>query len=135
MKPDLYRLQRRRLRADLLLIERGVNRETRRRIWRLAALEGFTSLSRAIRDESLIEVWRRVFFGDPGWFDLGCRRAGRRARKAHSRRAQRERMARHREAWRGVCENEANPGAHNLPTQSIAEWGAAFEAMGRTEAQ
>ncbi len=100
MKPDLYRRERRRLRADALLIERHIDRETRRRIWRMARIVGFTSLSRAVRAESIVAVWRRLFSGDPGWFDVLLPAARRRDRKAHNRRAQQQRMAAHQQRER-----------------------------------
>lgn len=118
MKPDRYRRERRRLRADWDLIKRGASRETRRRIWRLvrvrhAQLARPTCLSRAVLYVAP-ELWDQIFPGRKrGWTSADARRA----RKTAHRRAQRERMARHQaEGW----------------TASDAEWDARLGAKGRT---
>ncbi len=121
MARDLYRRERRRLRADRLLIARKVDRETRRRIWRLARVMdgGFTSLSRLVdlfEDLGLprtLNLRHQVFPAWPktpeviAWGRAVCRVA----RKAHNRQAQRERMAAHQEEFRGC----AQPTAHAHP--------------------
>lgn len=95
MKPDRYRRERRRQRADRLLIARKVDRETRRRIWRGVRLRERlgrqTCLSRAVLFVS-VDLLVQVFPGwKPGWSSAN----GRCIRKARNRRAQRERMAAH----------------------------------------
>lgn len=89
---DLYRGERRRRRADALLIARKVDRATRRRIWSTVR---FTTLSRALLGE-VPELWLQVFGVRRGWTKADERRA----REAASRRAQRERMARHQQRAR-----------------------------------
>ena len=117
VKPDPYRRERRRLRADAVLIARRIDRETRRRIWR-AARRPFTSLSRALESSGVVSdtagvgmpfLWFQVF---PGWDKTPetiawGRALCRKGRKAQRRREQRDRMAEHQAAWRGVCEAAA----------------------------
>lgn len=118
MKADRYRRERRRRRCDLLLIARGVDRETRRRIWR-AGRRGFTSLSRAawaVLDDhpNGFDIWLRIFpHRDVEAEALAAagRAAIRRARKLVNRRRQRERMKAHQQS------------AHAART-SAGEWAA-----------
>jgi hypothetical protein len=92
---DLYRRERRRLRADAVLIARRVDRETRRRIWRVVRLVGFTSLSRAVRSQP-DEVREQVFPGWPLWLSVAAYgRFQRQERRRVNRRKQRDRMAAH----------------------------------------
>lgn len=111
MKCDPYRRERRRLRADALLVARKVDREARRRLWR-GARKPFSSLSRALRTSGLVSdapgvgmpfLWFQVFpwHKTPAVIAWG-RAICRQERKRSNRRQQRERMTAHQRRMRDV---------------------------------